>query len=116
MSDIEHVKGRMVALCTQGLAEVCASSLLENKGVELSGYYTATEQLGEEFGSRYLIINDTVYEVLEKTEIDPYEDISNISTNEDGSVDFEAKWYNGGGSLEEVIKVAMDIMEKENTV
>jgi hypothetical protein len=51
------------------------------------------------------------YEWISKKELDPYGD-SEATLNEDGSINFFAHWYNGGGSLEEVLESTINNMEQ----
>lgn len=52
-------------------------------------------------------IDGLVYEV-EEVKIDPYDDIFESSKNEDGSINFEVKYYNGGCGFNEAIVYALD--------
>ena len=52
-------------------------------------------------------IDGMVYTV-EKKDIEPYEDIFRSTKNEDGSIDFEVKYYNGGCGFNEAIDTALD--------
>lgn len=51
-------------------------------------------------------IDGMIYTV-EKRYADPYEDIFNSTKNEDGTIDFEVKYYNGGCSFNEAIEQAI---------
>ena len=62
----------------------------------------------EHYTSKQLIqIGKDWYEWIDKKELDPYGD-SDATVNEDGSISFFAHWYNGGGSLEEVLRDVID--------
>lgn len=52
-----------------------------------------------------VIVHGMVYEV-EKEEIDPYSDLLISNKNEDGTIDFEVKYHNGGCSFNEAIEEA----------
>lgn len=52
-------------------------------------------------------IDGLIYEV-EETRFEPYDDIFESSKNEDGSINFEVKYYNGGCGFQEAIGYALD--------
>ena len=54
----------------------------------------------------YITFNYKLYKIT-KEELDPYDDIIRASLNEDGSIDFEVKYYDGGGSMHEAIDSAL---------
>lgn len=64
------------------------------------------EVLYETGCEKYKILNHDIYEVIEDTKLDP-SGFSEIVENDDGTINYIALWYNGGGSLEEVLEYDM---------
>lgn len=52
------------------------------------------------------------YVIISEDDIDDYADIFNASKNEDGTIDFLLKYYNGGCSFDEALTTAIDKMNK----
>lgn len=108
MSDYEHYKGilRIVERQEDESLESQCKRILENK--ELLSYYdTYQEMLLGDFYEKYIIHDDTLYSV-EKQNIDPYDDIFNASLNENGDINFEVRYYNGGCGFDEAIEYALN--------
>lgn len=95
MSETVHYKGKLTPT-GQTLKEFdsTADDILDH-------YYKAVE------------INGMVYTV-EKTEVDQYDDIFKSSNNDDGTIDFEVKYYNGGCGFNEAIDMALDAGGEQN--
>ena len=70
-------------------------------------YDDATEYFEDTFYKNAHVVNDQVY-IVEMKDIDPCSGIANASKNDDGSIDFELKYYNGGASFSEVLDEAVD--------
>ena len=87
MSETVHYKGRLIPT-GKTEKEYCGD------GDIFDHYYDA------------VVIEGMVYTV-EKINIDPDFDIFNSTKNEDGSIDFEVKYYNGGCSFNEAIDEAV---------
>ena len=90
------------------------SDTVHYRGVLKPTGKTLTEYAGEDadiyddkFYQKIAIIDDLVYEV-EKTELDPCDDIFRATKNADGSIDFEIKYYNGGCSFYDAVEYAID--------
>ena len=52
------------------------------------------------------------YVIISEDDIDDYADIFNASKNEDGTIDFLLKYYNGGCSFDEALTTAINKMNK----
>ena len=52
------------------------------------------------------------YVIISEDDIDDYADIFHASKNEDGTIDFLLKYYNGGCSFDEALITAIDKMNK----
>lgn len=60
---------------------------------------------------KYYVVNGVIYEVIEEDEFDPYDDISILKDNGDGTYDYFISFYNGDICLREFIE---DELEKIN--
>ena len=54
---------------------------------------------------------EVVHEVIEDTVLDP-SGFSEIVKNDDGTINYITLWYNGGGSLDEVLEYGMKTDKK----
>jgi len=68
--------------------------------------YTLKEFFDEKYYKAAYAIDDQVFEV-EKAEFDDCDDILIASKNDDGSIDFQVKYYNGGCSFSEALDCAI---------
>lgn len=105
MSEIESVRGTLQLVSGESLEKTCEIECKIN-GITRATYSGAfIDQISEDLSDKYIILNDQLYKFLKK------EDITNISelhTNEDGTIDFIVQFYNGGAGLGEVLEWAMD--------
>jgi hypothetical protein len=106
MSEVVHYRGtltRVEKLESESLEDQC-KRLSGNK--RLQSYHDSyQEQLVHDNYQDYVILDDVLYSV-KKQDIDPDEDISRMTENEDGTLSFEVKYYNGGCSFDEAIEEA----------
>ena len=59
------------------------------------------------------VLNDKyAYVIISEDYIDDYADIFNASKNEDGTIDFLLRYYNGGCSFDEALNTAINKMNK----
>lgn len=92
--------------------EQCERILNENNYVELSTYCDSWEEmLCDELYDKYIVYNEKIYKVVEKNYKDVGEDIFEAYKNEDGTIDYEVMYYNGGCSFSEAIEYALNNME-----
>ncbi len=56
--------------------------------------------------TQYMVLNKKIYEVLEDVELDIC-GFCEMDENPDGSINFITSWYNGGGSLGEVLEMEL---------
>lgn len=109
MSETVHYRGTMRAvekLDNESTESQC-KRLLCNK--ELPSYYDSyQEMLLDEFYEEFVICNDVLYSVLKTEEIDPDENMFIASVNENGDINFEVKYYNGGCGFNEAIEYALE--------
>ena len=109
MSETEHVKGKLVIAQTGDAGGFC-KKYVESLGIDFDDeYYDSYEEfVREECYETHFIHNDNVYLIDSKEEVDPYNDIINAKQNEDGTIDFELRWYNGGASMGECLGLALE--------
>ena len=107
MSKTVHYKGvlrKVERLEGENLEEQC-KRLLNNK--ELPSYFDSYEEfLLDNYYKSMTVQNETVYEI-EKIEIDADSDIFNATIRDDGNVEFEVRYYNGGCGFDEAIEEAI---------
>lgn len=101
MSEMETVSGTLKKIPTpSGLPEKKVVDYLINSGFS----FDMDEYANDFYTSEELIkVGNDWYQWLRKDALDPCGDLS-VTHNGDGTVSFYAHWYNGGGSLEEVLE------------
>lgn len=112
MSEMVHYSGKLEAVDTissETLEEQCKRILAKHNYFELDSYCDSwSEMLCEELYERYVIVNDTIYEVVEKKHRSIDENIFEARANLDGSIEYEVMYYNGGCSFNEAIEEALE--------
>lgn len=100
MSDYEHIKG---------ILKPTGKTIHDYVGeVPLKTYHESRrEYFDDEFYRKAVEINGLVYEV-ESVELDPSDDIYRAKKIENGVIEFEVKFYNGGCSFSEAIDTALE--------
>lgn len=90
-----------------GTIEETCKAILSEMGIDDHKFCDSyREKLEDEGYRKYFITDAAVYEV-EAEEKDPDDDIFRATKNEDGSIDFEVKYYNGGCSFNEALDEAI---------
>ena len=100
MSETEHTKGKLVPT-GKTVEEYLGDVYLKSWHTDLEEYFQ------DEYYEKAVLINGYVFEVESKI-IEPYEDIFEAELNDDGSYNFEVKYYNGGCGFNEAIEEALD--------
>lgn len=96
------------------LEEQCERIAEENNYREFIGYYDNWQEvIMYKLYNKYVIHNDKVYEVLEQNYKDTEYDIFNARKNDDGTIDYDVMYYNGGCYFDEAIGHALDSMEED---
>ena len=95
-------KGKFIVFKTS--EEDKARTIAKKKGFHLAGGLFTANAKPYDFKRNYKVIN--VPESTKET-IDPNDDIIRAALNEEGSIDFEVKYYNGGASMQEAIVSAL---------
>lgn len=110
MSRTEHHKGRLteVPLVNDSIKETCLA-IIEKAGKlsYLAEMYTAEELIRDEFYDEYMVLNGKLYSIDSK-EYDENTDIAEAKLHDDGTIDFEVRFYNGGSSMGEMIERAVE--------
>lgn len=108
MSEVVHYRGKLYEvekLENETLEEQC-KRLLENK--ELDEFYDSyKEMLLDDLSDYFTEHNEVIYRIT-KENVDIDEDIFQMNKNEDGSISFEVKYYNGGCGFSEAIEEAFE--------
>ena len=111
MSETVHYRGTLTEvdmLDNETLEEQCKRLLGDT---ELLSYYKSyQEMLLDQFYEIYIIYDDTLY-LVEKRNYEPDGDIFWSKGNEDRSISFEVKYYNGGCGFNEAIEEALENIE-----
>lgn len=111
MSETVHYRGTLteVEKLENEILEKQCMRLLNN--VELPSCYDSyQEMLEDEYYNHYVVHDDILYSINKKS-IDLDQDIFNSHKNEDGSINFEVRYYNGGCGFDEAIEEALNNME-----
>ena len=109
MSETEIVKGKLIPVDqgkSESLIDVC-KRICDKFGVtgETFDGYDYDELMRDELYNKAVVINNIVYLIESKSF--NYEDIFEAEKNDDGSINFLVKFYNGGCGLEEAIEEAV---------
>ena len=112
MSETVHYRGiaTQIAPFDDKTALDVAKEILENKGVYIAECYdNAIDCLTEKFYNEYFFHHKTqkLYNIT-KTEHDLDDDIIKASLNEDGTIEYELRYYNGGAGFDECMEEAFD--------
>jgi len=109
MSETVHYKGvlnKIERYENETMEQQC-KRLLDGK--ELPSYFdTYAEYLVDEFYHEMTIQDGVVYRVERIKEVDPDGDIFNAKLQNDGRVEFEIRYYNGGCGFDEAIEEALE--------
>jgi len=105
MSRTEMCKGKITPIKIPTTLALWAEGYCKMNGIAELKEYTDdwVEQLRDSFDEKILIVDDQAFEI-ESIEIDPDEDIKDVTKNEDGSFNYLFKFYNGGTCLSELLE------------
>ena len=112
MSETVHYKGIATKIeqpNDKTLLDV-AKEILNDRNKEIADYYdNAIECLVQEFCDEYFYHpkTQTLYSIT-KTDHDLEGEIIKAETKEDGTIEYELRYYNGGGGFEECMIEAFD--------
>ena len=112
MSDTVHYKGKLIPVATEDTLEATAKRVMKEEGTELKDWVDDWRYIFDDnFYREYIIIDDKIYKADYK-ELNSYDDIMNATINEDGSIDFEIKYYNGGCGFCEALEESVEKEKK----
>ena len=111
MSEVEHHKGKLSEIKpigNEGLEDI-ASRLLDANNIVYEDYYGSFVECLTDNCEEFVWVGDKIYK-HESVEIDPCDDIMIASENDDGTINFEVKYYNGSCGFGEAIEKAVKRM------
>ncbi len=99
MSETEHFKGKLKPTGKDIVTYV--------EGHQIPKYYDdEKEYFDDHLSSQAIFFEGQVYEI-DRTEYEDNDDIFESSKNEDGTIDFQVKYYNGGCGFSEALESAL---------
>lgn len=110
MSEMVHYtwKIKEIHLDEFNTYEELAKSILDKKGFKkLKNYDNYIEALIYEYYDEYIQIDWILFEIITKDTIEQYNDIFKSNKNEDETISYEVKYYNGWCSFEEAMWYAL---------
>jgi len=116
MSETVHYKGiatKINQVNGKTLMQV-AKDILKDRNKEIADYYdNAIECLCDSFYREFFYHSktQTLYK-LDNNEYEPDEDIIKANQKEDGTIEYELRYYNGGAGFDECIEEAFDKLYK----
>ena len=117
MSETVHYKGKIQLvekIKDETLEEQCKRILSEHGYHELDLYYDSWyEMLCEELYERYVIVNNSIYKVIDKKNLGIDYDIFEATKNDDKTINYHVMYYDGGCSFNEAIEEAIQNMENK---
>ena len=113
MSETKHQKGKLVPIVrkTEETVKSQIKSILGDGFIEelWDESDAASENVNDQIYSnnledKYQFIHSTLYKLIDFENLDPDDSITKVCKNEDGSINFEFKYYNGGTCLSELLE------------
>ncbi len=108
MSDMEHHVGKLrkITINPGHTVEDWAREKCQSNGFHEKAPYNWTwwDQLWDHYPNKYFKANEEVWEAIEHRELDASDDIYELTPNEDGTVSFVMRFYNGGTCFSESIE------------
>lgn len=89
-----------------------AAGVMQNEGEMPSYYDNPLKWMLSEYGDKYISISNGLWEVIENLELDPDDDINDLRENEDGTINFISRFYNGGTCLSEMLEEGLTELNK----
>ena len=120
MSETVHYKGTATKVEVpdgKTLNEV-ADQILKDRNIKLTSYYdSAVVCLSEELYNEYFYhpMVNTLYKIT-KSEHDLEEEIIRADYNQDGNINYELKYYNGGAGFNECLEEAFDKLVRQENI
>jgi len=122
MSETVHYSGKLKEIkARDGMTlQETAKHIITKEGVEWDGYNLEYHKgdniyvLCDERYDKFVQLDGRLFEILSKKDHDMYEEIMELEVNEDGTLNYELKYYNGGCGFSEALEYAMDKHKKTN--
>ena len=113
MSETVYFKGMLKAMQKME-GETLEAQCKRLLGVaELPSYFENYQAyLMDEHDGEFVVKDDVLYRV-EKHKVDPDTDVFRAALNEDGNIEFDVRYYNGGCSFDDAIHEALKTIEPE---
>jgi len=117
MSRTEHIKGKMRPLpqAEGETVEDQCKKILErdypNVELDYPTKYDYKYQLIDEAYEKYVITEYTIYEILEQKDIEDDDGYVTVTDNQDGTYEFDTRFYNGGTCLSEMLEMGLKKMD-----
>lgn len=109
MSETVYYTGKLTPVKTKTgeTLEDTAKRIIDENNYKIESYYkTAHECFDDVYYREYITVNNKIYSV-QNEDVDDNDDIFKATINEDGSINYVVKYYNGGCSFNEAIEEAM---------
>lgn len=121
MSETVHYRGKLQEILPRQTRDLqyIAKELCDELGIEENNYWKKyhnkdyIELLCDTRYNEYLTINNRLFKIESQESVDLEEEIIKVFDNEDGTFNYEVKYYNGGAGFEEVIEQAFNKLNKE---
>ena len=116
MSETVHYRGRAIKVASglEGSKEYAMSILRERKKA-VEDYYNGNviECLCDNYYEEFFFHPKTnnIYKIESKNNVDVYEDIIEAKIIDEGVIEYELKYYNGGAGFSECMEEAFDKLD-----
>ena len=114
MSEQETHVGKLKLIFTgteEQIEEFCKSKIKGSFGFLDDDYDTYIEMFYDVFYKEFVIINNSIYEIIEDTYLD-YNEIFEASLNEDGTISYVCSYYNGGCCFSEALEECLNNLKE----
>jgi hypothetical protein len=115
---MEHHRGiaTKVQIPSNLSVEEYAKILLKDRNKEIADYYSsAIECLCDVYYGEfyYHVLSGNLYRLEDSEQDEDEEDIVSASVNNDGTISYEIRFYNGGAGFDEVLEEAFDTLDTD---
>ena len=112
MSETVYYAGKLKPVAIINNIESTARNILIKSGIEIDSdtYDSYIEQLEDELYKKYVVVGEQIFQV-DQNQIDAEDDIFEAYQNQDGTINFTVKYYDGGSSFNEAIEESLANMK-----
>lgn len=109
MSETVRYKGKIKKIASfKDKEEIAKCELIKReKSEDLEYYDSYVEKLCDCFYQEYIEVNEELYQVIEKEDLDMEYDVFESNKNSDETIDFHVMYYNGGCGFAQAIEYAL---------